>query len=253
MDALILAAGFGSRLREVEPCKPLTQIGDMSLLEIGVRQLGTVGATRCLVAIGYRAEQIEAALPAIADRTGIEVEARRVDDHCRPNGYSVMVGAERLGEQFLLVMADHLFATSVLERLLEAPVPENGVVLATDRRIASPLVDPQDATWVATDGDGKIVRIGKGIADYDRVDCGAFVATQALPHAIRAAIGEGEAGSLSDGMQRLANAGRARAADVGDGWWLDVDDARALELARKQAPALIGHLAGAPSDGFAAG
>ena len=253
MDALILAAGFGSRLREVEPCKPLTQVGDMSLLEIGVRQLAAVGAKRCVVATGYRAEQIEAALPAIADRTGIEVEARRVDDHRQPNGYSVITGAQGLGEQFLLAMADHVFATSVLERLFAAPVPENGVVLATDRRIASPLVDPDDATWVATDGQGNIVRIGKGIADFDRVDCGVFVATQALPHAIRAAIGEGASGSLSDGMQRLATAGRARAADIGEGWWLDVDDARALDLARKQAPAHIGYLAGAPSDMLAAG
>ena len=251
MDALILAAGFGSRLREVEPCKPLTQIGNMSLLETGVRQLAAVGVKRCVVATGHCAEQIEAALPAIAGRTGIEVEARRVDDHRQPNGYSVMAGAERLGEQFLLVMADHVFATSVLERLLEAPVPENGVVL-NDRRIASPLVDPRMRP-VATDGEGNIVRIGKGIADYDRVDCGAFVATYGLPGAIRAAIGEGASGSLSDGMQRLATAGRARAADIGEGWWLDVDDARALDLARKQAPAHIGYLKAVPSDGLAAG
>ena len=253
MDALILAAGFGSRLREVEPCKPLTQIGNMSLLEIGVRQLAAVGVKRCVVATGHCAEQIEAALPAIAGRTGIDVEARRVDDHRQPNGYSVMAGAKRLGEQFLLVMADHVFATPVLERLLEASVPENGVVLATDRRIASPLVDPDDATWVATDGEGNIVRIGKEISDYDRVDCGAFVATPALPQAIRAAIGEGASGSLSDGMQRLASVGLARAADIGEGWWLDVDDARALDLARKQAPAHIGYVAGARSDGLAAG
>ena len=49
MDALILAAGYGSRLREVSDSKPLAPIAGVPLLELGVRQgwdryIGTVGA-----------------------------------------------------------------------------------------------------------------------------------------------------------------------------------------------------------------
>ena len=44
MDALIIAAGFGSRLREVSDSKPLTPIAGVPLLELGVRQAKAAGA-----------------------------------------------------------------------------------------------------------------------------------------------------------------------------------------------------------------
>ena len=38
MDALIIAAGYGSRLAELSPSKPLTPVCGVPLIEIGVRQ-----------------------------------------------------------------------------------------------------------------------------------------------------------------------------------------------------------------------
>jgi choline kinase len=234
-EALVLAAGFGSRLRAVSPSKPLTMVGGLSLLEIGVRQLAAVGVRRVVVATGYEAERVEAALPAIAERAGITVEACRVADFSRPNGWSVMAGAERLGDAFLLQMADHLLSRDVLQALVDSPAMGEAALLAIDRRTASPLIDPDDATWVETASDGRIISIGKAIARREAVDCGAFRVTQRLPRAIRAAVLGGQAGSLSEGMQHLADRGQARTVDIGAAWWLDVDDARALALASDQA------------------
>lgn len=249
MDALILAAGLGSRIRDVEACKPLTRVRGLSLLEIAVRQLAAAGASRVVVATGYRADLVEAALPGIAQRSGIAVEACRVGDYRKPNGYSVLAGSADFRGSFLLVMADHVLSSGVLRRLVEAGLPENGVVLAIDRDLQSPLVDPDDATWVATDERASIVRIGKDIDPYDAVDCGAFLVSPGLPRAIAAAIGDGKPGSLSDGMQRLADAGRAMTVDVTEEWWLDVDDARALDLAREQAPLALPDLFGEAEGG----
>lgn len=239
MEALVLAAGYGSRLRDVSPCKPLTRLHGRSLLEIAVRQLAGAGVSRVVVATGYAAETVEAALPAIACSAGIRVDACRVDDFTRPNGWSVMAGAQQLGEQFLLLMADHLVSAQLLQKLVGFPDETAAALLAIDRRLDSPLIDPDDATWVETAADGRIIAIGKYIARYDAVDCGAFRVTQELPRAIRAAIGNGRAGSLSDGMQRLADEGRAATVDIGSAWWLDVDDARALALAEDQAPGFL--------------
>ncbi|MCP5397083.1 MAG: NTP transferase domain-containing protein [Sphingomonadaceae bacterium] len=234
MDALILAAGFGSRLRDVEPCKPLTQLHGLSLLEIAIRQLASVGVTCVAVATGHEAGALEAALPGMAERAGVVVEARRVADYSQPNGYSVLAGAADFAGDFLLVMADHVFSRPVLRALLDGPPAGNGTVLAIDRRVTSPLVDPDDATWVQTGEDGRILHIGKTIRPYDAVDCGAFRASPALLEAIRAAIQDGAAGSLSEGMQRLADEGRAQTVDIGEAWWIDVDDAHMLDLARAQ-------------------
>lgn len=236
MEALIIAAGFGSRLRDISESKPLTPVAGVPLLELGVRQAAAAGAGRVVVVTGHEAEAVEAALPALAERAGVAVVAQRVDDWSQPNGFSVMAGAARIGGDYLLMMADHIFSAAILTRLAGEGAPDRGVTLAIDRRVTSPLIDPDDATWVRTDARGRIRAIGKTIPEYDAVDCGAFLATPELAAAIAEAVRQGKPGSLSDGMQRLADTGRAATMDVGEAWWLDVDDARAHALAEAEAP-----------------
>lgn len=236
MDALIIAAGYGSRLRDLSDSKPMTPIAGVPLLELGVRQAKAAGAGKVVVATGHEAERLEAAFPALSARCGVAIEAARVEDWSKPNGWSVMAGAERIAGDYLLMMADHIFSGGILSGLARQGAADRGVTLAIDRHTDSPLVDPDDATWVETDGAGFIRAIGKSITPYDAVDCGAFLATPELSRAIAAAIAAGKAGSLSDGMQALADAGRAATWEIGGAWWLDVDDPRAHALAEDQAP-----------------
>jgi choline kinase len=244
MEALIIAAGFGSRLRDISESKPLTPVAGITLLELGVRQAAAAGATRVVVVTGHEAARVEASLPALADRVAIPVVAERVADWSKPNGFSVMAGAARIDGNYLLMMADHIFSAGILKQLARTGGSDRGVTLAIDRRIASPLIDPDDATWVKMDEAGRIRAIGKTIAHYDAVDCGAFLATPELAAAIAEAVGSGRAGSLSDGMQHLADQGRAAAMDIGEAWWLDVDDPRAHALAEAEAPIQLGEIYG---------
>ena len=243
MDALIIAAGYGTRLREIADSKPLAPVAGVPLLELGVRQARAAGVERVVVVTGHHAVEIEKFLPSLSARVGIPVVSERVQHWSTPNGHSVMAGAARIakmgGGDYLLLMADHIFDASILPRLVREGTTSRGVTLAIDRRTDNPLIDPEDATWVKTDSDGRIEVIGKQIAQRDAVDCGAFLATPELALAIRAAIAEGKPGSLSDGMQRLAAAGRAATMDIGDAWWLDVDDPRMHEMAEQQAPSML--------------
>ena len=236
MDALIIAAGFGSRLREISDSKPMTPVAGIPLLELGVRQAKAAGAARVVVVTGHQADRLEAALPALAQRAGIAVEPARVDNWSQPNGWSVLAGADRIAGDYLLMMSDHIFSAPILTGLARQGGADRGVTLAVDRRIDDPLIDPDDATWVERTDGGFIRAIGKTIPLYDAVDCGAFLATPELAEAIRGAIAGGQAGSLSEGMQRLADQGRAATWEIGGAWWLDVDDPRAHELAEAQAP-----------------
>ena len=240
MDAVIIAAGYGSRLRELSDSKPLTPVGGVPLIELGVRQAHAAGARRVVVVTGHEADRVEAFLAELSTRSGIPISTTRVDDWSKPNGYSVMAGAAKVaelgGQDFLLMMADHIFSAEILIRLAAQGAPDRGVTLAVDLRIDSPLVDPDDATWVETAPDGRIIAIGKTITRYDVVDCGAFLVTPELPVAIAEAIAAGKSGSLSDGMQQLADRGRAQTMEVAGAWWLDVDDPRAHALAEAEAP-----------------
>jgi 1L-myo-inositol 1-phosphate cytidylyltransferase len=240
MNALILAAGLGSRLVTAEGApKPLVEVAGRSLIEWSVWQAARVGVRRAVIVTGHRAAEIEAHLPGIAARTGVMLEACRLADWSRPNGHSVLAGAARIDGNFLLMMADHLFEVSLLARLVQHMGRSHGVLLAIDRNCTGPAIDPADATWVSTRHDGTIAAIGKHLLAHDAVDCGAFIATPDLAAAIRAAIAGEAAGSLSDGMQRLAAAGAADTFDVTGHWWIDVDDAAMLALARRLGPVFL--------------
>jgi len=248
MDAVIIAAGYGSRLRNLSDSKPLTPVCGVPLIELGVRQAHAAGARRVTVVTGHEAARVEAFLADLSHRSGITILTERVSDWSKPNGFSVVAGAARVaqagGRDFLLMMADHIFSADILHRLARQGGDDRGVTLAIDRRTDSPLVDPDDATWVRTDDAGFIRAIGKTISPYDAVDCGAFLCTPELPEAIAAAIAAGAAGSLSDGMQRLADQGRAATMEIAGAWWLDVDDPRAHALAEAQAPQQLAPLFG---------
>jgi 1L-myo-inositol 1-phosphate cytidylyltransferase len=221
MHCLIIAAGHGSRLREVSPSKPLTLVAGMPLIERVIRAAAAGGASIFTVVTGHEAARVEAFLATLAD---LSVEAVRVADWDLPNGHSVLAGAERIGGDYLLTMADHLFDPAIAGALIAAPAAP--LTLAVDRDLANPLLDMDDATKVETGADGAIVRIGKVLTRFDAVDTGLFRATPALAEAIGAG-----GGSLSEGVQRLADRGQARILDVTGRFWLDVDDPAALAKA----------------------
>lgn len=244
MDALIIAAGWGSRLRSLAPIKPLVPVRGIPLIEIAVRQVVRAGATRVVVVTGYRGEEVEAILSGISRSLHVGIEACRIEDWSRPNGYSVMAGAARIRGNYLLVMADHILSDPILSGLVARDAPADGVRLAIDRRTTNPRIDPDDATWVALDERAQIRAIGKDILSYHAVDCGAFLASPALAAAIAYAIAEGRSGSLSDGVQHLADQGRGATLDVGENWWIDVDDPHAYALAEAEVFQSLPHLSG---------
>jgi 1L-myo-inositol 1-phosphate cytidylyltransferase len=236
MNAMILAAGFGSRLASLGEPKPLVPVAGVALLELSIRQAAKSGVTRFVVVTGHRSAEIELHLEGFASRTGLAIEVCRLDDWSRPNGHSVLAGARCMAGNYLLMMADHIFSSSILDEMVARMSLDAGAALAIDRDIAGPMVDPDDATFVAMSDDGRIAEIGKGLGKRDAVDCGVFIATPDLAAAIAQAIEHGAAGSLSEGMHLLANRGLASTVDVTGRWWIDVDDPNMHALAERYAP-----------------
>lgn len=223
MNCLIIAAGHGSRLRDLSPSKPLTRIAGVPLIEHVMRAAAAGGATAFTVVTGHEAERVEAFLATLTDFSAHTV---RVSDWDLPNGHSVIAGAATIHGDYLLAMSDHLFDPAIVRRLIDAPPA--ALTLAVDRDLANPLLDMDDATKVETGAGGAIVRIGKMLERFDAIDTGLFRATPALA----GAIGHG-GGSLSEGVQRLADQGLAMTVDATGLRWLDVDDEAALAKAER--------------------
>lgn len=231
MNCVILAAGHGSRLRALSNSKPLTMLAGTPLIERVIIAAAQAGARNFVVVTGHAAERVEAHLSTLAGRLGIAVTPVRAPDWDRPNGFSVLAGAEAIHGTYLLLMSDHLFDPEIPRRLLRDAPPRAELTLAVDRDLESPLLDMDDATRVEVAPDRRIVRIGKTLADFNAVDTGIFLATPALAEAIRADVEAGGGGSLSEGVQRLADRGTAFTVDSGGHSWIDVDDPRSFAAA----------------------
>ena len=237
MQGLIVAAGQGLRLRGVARSKPLAEIRGRPLIDHVIEAGRAGGIDEFVVVTGYLGEPLAAHLRRFADGRGIRLVTVDNPRWSLANGHSVLAAAPWLEERFVLLMADHLFDPGLLSGLLAEPARPSGVTLAIDRRLDNPLVDLHDVTRVRTDGAGAIVEIGKGLEAYDAFDTGVFLAGAPLAQAIaEAAAGGGEA-SITAGMRRLAARGLARAHDIGEAFWLDVDDEVAHERAQLGGPA----------------
>jgi choline kinase len=236
MKCLIIAAGQGTRIRAIGPSKPLVRVRGRPLIEHIIRLARAGGASEFIVATGYEPEPLEACLAELGERLQCPIRAARNPDWHRPNGHSVMVAAAGLDEPFALLMSDHLFDPAILAALIGGRRREAALTLAVDRDTTNPELDLDDATKVVSDAAGRIVRIAKTLADYDAIDTGIFLATPELPLAIEESLGRGGSGSLSEGVQQLAEAGRAFVFDTRGKWWLDVDDPAALAKAEASLP-----------------
>ncbi len=219
MQAIILAAGMGTRLRSVSPSKPLTMVAGRPLIDRILDNLAAAGVTRPLVITGYRGDAVAAAV-------GARAEILHNPDWDQPNGVSVLAAAAWLDGPALLIMADHLASAPVYATVAAAGRPDAGLVLGIDRRMGHPWADEADVTRVAT-RQGRIVAIGKSLATYDAHDCGVFLITPELMAALAALPAPG----LSDGVRVLAGQGRAWTVDISAHDWIDIDDPRALAAA----------------------
>ncbi len=224
---VVLASGIGSRLQSKSCPKPLVGLGGISLIERALAGASHAGFDEVVVVTGHRAEEIDQHVLEVSRRRGIAVTVVHNDRYREGNGLSVLAARHAVGcEAFALVMADHVFSPSLLQRLKEASVPPGEVLVAVDTRLGLAAgIDPGDAMKVRI-ADGCIRAISKQLEVYDAFDIGAFVCGPALFDAVEMATAAGDS-SLAAAIQVLADAGVARALPIGDEeWWFDVDTPR---------------------------
>jgi 1L-myo-inositol 1-phosphate cytidylyltransferase len=228
--AVVIAAGQGVRLRSIAASKPLAPLVGVPMIERVAETALLSGVDELVVVTGYEGEKLEGFLDALSARRNLKLTHVRNDAWTKPNGLSVLAAEPLVGDRFVLLMCDHLFDPTILRDLLHQPLGRDEVVLAVDRRLDNPLVQADDVTRVHVAEGGRILAIGKGLAQFNAFDTGVFLASRSLFAAIREDA-EAGGGGISGGMQRLADRGLARVFDIGSRFWIDVDDTLAFEQA----------------------
>ncbi|MDT7856070.1 nucleotidyltransferase family protein [Rubrivirga sp. S365] len=248
MDAMILAAGLGTRLRPLTNHTPkaLVEVDGVPMLERVARRLLAAGADRLLVNVSYLADQVEAYVDAADWRTAegraVEVVVSDEPDGPLETGGGIKKAAAffRRDAPFLVHNADILTDVD-LRALWEAQRDADDGRLATlatapartDRALL--FDDAGLAGYTLDGGEPSLVREGNGagrLVDF----CGVQACAPALLDVIEAE--PADTFSVMDTYLRQAKRGRRVAAFDGAGGaggaahrFLDVGTAERLEQA----------------------
>ncbi len=234
-QAVILAAGFGSRLaRSDRDIKPLCQVGGKSLIRRNIELLVDAGIKSVVIVTGYRAKQLREQLVQECSDIDVELVFAYNAEYQKQNGLSVLAAKNYVRGRFLLMMADHIFAPEMIEQASQIIPPSNGAVLCVDYKLDA-IFDMDDATKAMVDESGRITSISKQLQHYNAVDTGLFICSQALFEALEVARSESERDdcSLSQGVSALIRSGTMLAHDIGSCIWQDVDDEMMLAQAKR--------------------
>ena len=145
MQAIILAAGMGKRLKELTSnnTKCMVEVNGVTLIERMLRQLEKHHLSRIVIVVGYRGQKLIDFIATLSIQTPIVYVNNPVYDKTN-NIYSLYLASEFLRrEDTLLLESDLIFDDSVLDVLIDDP------------RETLALVDKYES-WM----DGTCVKIG---------------------------------------------------------------------------------------------
>jgi len=223
MEAVVLAAGQGLRLEE-EDLKPLSKVLGLTLVERSILTLRDAGLEEIVLVSGFKGLVLS---DFLAER---HPQVKVIENEDWPGGSatSVLAARNHVGDRFLVVMCDHIFEPAVLRALLSV---QGSFVAAVDSH--PQYVDVAEATKVCVQ-QGRVVKIGKHLEDFNAVDAGALVCSRELFAITKTCLdrGKGEWNDIKREWVEVLHRDM-KAYDLRGAFWLDVDTGEDLKRARK--------------------
>ncbi len=165
MDAIILAAGRGNRLRDFNPDgrpKSLLEFGGRSLLARELEWLAKTGVERVEIVVGYEADRVIDHVGRLDQRP--EVRFTHNPRYLQGSTISLLAAQETLasGRGALVMDADVLFHPDILQRLVASSL-DNAFLLDRD-------FEPGEEPVKIAVAEGRMVEFRKALApdlEYD--------------------------------------------------------------------------------------
>jgi choline kinase len=239
---MVLAAGAGRRLRPDTDDLPKTLLpvdGDVTILDIALRNLAAAGLADVVVVVGYAASAIADRVTELERRHGVAIELvhnGRAQEW--NNAYSLWLAREYFGSGVLLVNGDTVHPATVERAVLGARRPD----LAADLILAVDTVKKlaDEEMKVVADDRGLLARITKqmdpaeAFGEYIGVSLIEPTAAIALADALEATWRRDPGLYYEDGFQELADRGGAVVLEpIGEVDWVEVDNHLDLSRARE--------------------
>lgn len=237
MQAVILAAGDGGRLlpETAGLPKPLLPLAGRPIVRHVLDALAAVGVDDATLVVGYHAGALRRALAA-APPPGMSLRFVENEAYMLGNARSLWTARDAVRGSFLLAMGDHVVEPALLRSLVDRA--DGRCRLAVER--AAPDDERAGEATRARVRTGRVVDLGKGLADWDALDTGAFWCTPRVFDAMTPDLRDGEAGDV---FATLARAGELDAVDVTGARWIDIDTPGDLRRAEAMVAEADGRLA----------
>jgi choline kinase len=237
---MVLAAGAGRRLRPDTDALPKALLpvdGQVTILDIALRNLAAVGLRDIVIVVGYAADAVRDRLSGLERAHGVRltlVDNDRAEDW--NNAYSLWLAREHFAAGALLVNGDTVHPVSVEKTLLAAAATQPGIIIAVDDIKA--LADEE--MKVIIDSGGRLTRITKlmdpalAYAEYIGATLIDAAAAAPLAAALETTWRRDPSLYYEDGFQELADRGAAiGVAPIGEVEWVEVDNHDDLRRARE--------------------
>ncbi len=221
MEGIILAAGYGSRLRShFNIPKYYVDIRGYPLLYYPYYSLSKAGISKVYIIFNDETYRMFKEVEDLFNMADVEALVNPYPE--LDNGYTLVYGLSQVDRYPIIVsVSDHIYPYHVASEFvkLATTVGEEDFIVAGD---ASPdYVDIDEATKIRV-VDGWISSIGKGLQDYSYIDMGLFLFYPGFKEYVDPGLMEPY--TINDFLNRVVSmGGRGRVYPVEGLPWKDVD------------------------------
>jgi choline kinase len=231
MIGLVLAAGAGRRLRPYTDTLPKALVpvnGDLSVLDLTLKNFSEIGLTEVAVVVGYRKEAVYARKDELEAAYGLKLTL--IDNDKAEewnNAYSLWCARDVLKRGVILANGDTVHPVSVEKTLLAARGDGRRIILALDT--VKQLAD-EEMKVITADGQGvrritKLMDPAGATGEYIGVTLIEPEAAEELADALKATFERDPDLYYEDGYQELVNRGfQIDVAPIGDVRWVEIDN-----------------------------
>jgi choline kinase len=236
---LVLAAGAGRRLRPDTDALPKALLpvdGQVTILDIALRNLARAGLCDVVIVVGYAADMVNARKTDLERRHRVRltlVDNDRAEDW--NNAYSLWLARDHFAAGALLVNGDTVHPASVEQTLLKTAAGHTVVIAVDD---VKQLADEEMKVTLAADG--TLARITKQLdpaqayGEYIGATLIRPAAAKSLATALETTWRRDPSLYYEDGFaEYLAGGNRIGIAPIGAVEWVEVDNHDDLRRARE--------------------
>jgi len=183
LEGLILAAGFSSRFnfKDRRFNKYFLKLNNSNILGYIIAGMNKAGIKKIKIVTSkifnkskYKKRILKSVARSWIDLKNLELDIIENKIPERENGYSLFLGLNAISSEYIILsMADHIFSKNIFSKIMKN-YKEKDILLATDPMYNKGYYDKDDATKVYGEKT-HIMKIGKNLTNYNRLDMGVFM------------------------------------------------------------------------------